>query len=113
MIRKVKNVFFSWTGKQVKSFQKKKTPNKHFLYPAETIGQLDKEFIITFIADTYIDARGIEGAFVGNARVANGVREAAVTQEASTAINDGPNQGDEEPNGWSCCQECRNQTECK
>lgn len=37
-----------------------------------------------------VDARGVKGTLVGDAGVANGVREAAVSQEAPPTVNDGP-----------------------
>lgn len=46
-----------------------------------------------------VDARGIKRTLVGDAGVADGVGEAAVSQEAPPAVNDGPHHGHSQPNG--------------
>lgn len=38
---------------------------------------------------THVNARGVKGALVGDAGVANRVREAAVSQEAPSPMDDG------------------------
>lgn len=60
---------------------------------------------------THIDARGVKRTLVGDAGVANGIGEAAVSQEAPPAVNDGPHHGHSESDGWSGCHESCGKTD--
>lgn len=48
---------------------------------------------------THVNARGVEGALVGDAGVADGVWEAAVGQEAPPTVDDGSDDRRGEPDG--------------
>lgn len=48
---------------------------------------------------THIDACGVKGALVSDAGVAYGIGEAAVSQQAPPAMNDGPHHRHQESDG--------------
>lgn len=48
---------------------------------------------------THIDARGVKRTLVGDAGVADGIREAAVCQQTPPAVDDGPHHGHQEADG--------------
>lgn len=59
---------------------------------------------------THVNARGVEGALVGDAGVADGVWEAAVGQEAPPTVDDGSDDGGGESEGRGGAHERRGQT---
>lgn len=54
---------------------------------------------------THIDPGGVEGAFVGDAGVADGVRKPAVGQQAPPIVHNGFHHGNHEAHGRGGCQE--------
>lgn len=62
---------------------------------------------------THINARGVKGALVGDAGVANRVWEAAVSQEAPPTVDDGSDDGHGQSDGRGGAHESRGKADRK